>query len=121
MSNLFLNGLGHYSPIDDCKNGTFLLSGVKAWNLLDNGEIKGTIEQQTLDIFKGVDEILLSRNLYKNNIARVQCFLTNIEEYEAFNKAYSQYMNEHIPARTVIGVSQLRFKAKIELVIDCHG
>ena len=119
-NNKYIKSYGHYSTFKECKNGMYLLSGIKAWGLLKNNIIVGNITSQCKDVFHCLDQILNQGNLNKFNIVRVQCFLNEINDYEDFNTNYINYMGSHKPTRSVIGGCILRCEAKIEIIVDCY-
>lgn len=101
-------------------NKIILFSGIKAWGLKNSDSITGNIEDQCQDIFKQIDILLAEQGLGKDSIQRVQCFLTNIDDYLSFNTKYIEWIKDHKPVRSVIGCYKLRYNAKVELILDCY-
>lgn len=50
-----------------------------------------------------------------DRIAQVDVFLTNIQDFAAFNKIYADALGDHRPARAVVEVSALPKGAVVEL------
>jgi 2-iminobutanoate/2-iminopropanoate deaminase len=42
-----------------------------------------------------------------NNIIHINVFLNDMRDFDEMNRAYSEMLGAHRPARTVIGVSEL--------------
>jgi len=109
-----------YTSFIRLHNNVVLFSGIKAWGLKCENEIEGNVREQCIDIFTQIDTLLTSAGLVKASIARIQCFLTDIEDYYEFNKEYIHWIGDHRPTRSVIGCYKLRYNAKIELIVDCY-
>jgi 2-iminobutanoate/2-iminopropanoate deaminase len=60
--------------------------------------------RQILDLFKVMLESVGSD---LNHVVHVNVFLKDMRDFENVNRAYSEKMGEHRPARTVIGVNEL--------------
>ncbi len=98
-------------------NGIVYLSGQihtdENWKII--GE---TVEERFSIIMKKVEEILSEAGLTKNNIIRVQIYLTNISEIKDLNSVYVEYFDIHpMPVRTAIGVTELPLGASLEIDI----
>jgi 2-iminobutanoate/2-iminopropanoate deaminase len=56
-----------------------------------------------------------------NHVAAVDVFVTDMNNFTAFNDIYADYFSEHRPARAVVEVSRLPKDASIEIkCIACH-
>jgi len=49
------------------------------------------------------------------DIVSARAFLTDFGEYDAFNRVYAEYLGEHLPTRTCIGVTALAAGARVEV------
>ena len=60
-------------------------------------------------------QIVLSAGYDLNNIVSVDVFVTDLNNFAAFNEIYAEYFSSHRPARAVVEVSRLPRDACIEI------
>ncbi len=71
------------------------------------GEIAGkTIEKQADQVMKNLMAILEEAGTGPEKAVKTLCFLTDINDFAAFNQVYAQYFTEK-PARSCVGVQSL--------------
>ncbi len=71
------------------------------------GELAGeTIEEQAEQIMKNLVAILEEAGSKAENAVKTLCFLTDINDFAAFNEVYARYFTEK-PARSCVGVASL--------------
>lgn len=71
---------------------------------------EGDIEAQTRQTLENLDRVLAGFGVTRSNIAEMEVFLTNPQEhFEQFIVLYKEYVGDHRPAVTLIGVSGLAF------------
>ena len=82
-----------------------------------NGTLVGTtIEEQTVQALKNVEAILHSQNLTFENVAKVEVYLKDLNDFKAMNGIYAQFFNGEVkPARATIEVSKLPMGALVEI------
>jgi 2-iminobutanoate/2-iminopropanoate deaminase len=91
-------------------NGTIYISGQFSHNMQGEFVGEGDIEKQTLQTFENLDRVLEGFGVTRSNIAEMEIFLTNPEEhFEACVKLFKEYVGDHRPAGTLVGVSGLAF------------
>lgn len=106
--------LGPYSPAMD--TGEFIFfSGQIA---VDN---KGffhneTLESESMQVFKNIDVLLKAATISKQNIVKTTVFLSDLENFEAFNTLYAEYFEDHKPARSCVQVV-LPKNARVEVEV----
>lgn len=80
------------------------------------GQLKGNSIEEKLDMaVSNVTKILSEAGLTLEDVVRVQLYLTDLSELPALNKAYTNYFQHPLPARTAIGVSALPLEASLEM------
>nr|WP_315221272.1 Rid family detoxifying hydrolase [uncultured Flavobacterium sp.] len=79
--------------------------------------MKEGIQEQTLQIFENLKVILQDNHSDLDHIAKTTIFIRDMKQFEAINKIYSSYFNNHFPARSTIEVVSLPKNAAIE--IEC--
>ena len=71
------------------------------------GELVGTtIEQQAEQVMKNLVAILEAAGTKPENAVKTLCFLTDINDFAAFNAVYARYFTEK-PARSCVGIQSL--------------
>ena len=67
----------------------------------DTGEIIGTtIEEQTQQVLKNVSAILEAAGTDFDHVVKATCFLSDIDDFVAFNEVYKTAFTEAFPARS---------------------
>lgn len=71
------------------------------------GEIVGTtIEEQSHQVMKNLGALLEAAGVSYENVVKTTCFLSDMNDFAAFNAVYAQYMTEK-PARSCVAVKTL--------------
>ncbi|MBQ6481456.1 MAG: RidA family protein [Anaerolineaceae bacterium] len=71
------------------------------------GELVGeTIEEQTEQVMKNLQAILEAAGTKPEKVVKTLCFLTDINDFAAFNEVYAKYFTEK-PARSCVGIQAL--------------
>ena len=71
------------------------------------GELVGTtIEEQADQVMKNLVAILEAAGTKPENAVKTLCFLTDINDFAAFNAVYARYFTEK-PARSCVGIQSL--------------
>ena len=71
------------------------------------GEMAGTtIEEQAEQVMKNLVAILEAAGTKPENAVKTLCFLTDINDFAAFNAVYARYFTEK-PARSCVGIQSL--------------
>ena len=87
-------------------NGLVYTSGQIALNP-STGELVGsTIEEQAEQVMKNLVAILEAAGTKPENAVKTLCFLTDINDFAAFNAVYARYFTDK-PARSCVGIQSL--------------
>ena len=87
-------------------NGLVYTSGQIALDPV-TGELVGkTIEEQAEQVMKNLTVILAAAGSKPENAVKTLCFLTDINDFAAFNEIYARYFTEK-PARSCVGIQAL--------------
>ena len=72
-----------------------------------SGEITGSdITAQTEQVAKNIEALLNANGIGFDRVIKTTCFLANMEDFAAFNKAYEKYFISK-PARSTVAVKTL--------------
>ena len=98
--------IGPYNHI--AKVGQFISIGGTAGVDPATRELAGPdVYTQTKQILKSFKIMLESVGSDLNHVVHINVFLKDMQDFEEMNRAYVEMMNQHRPARTVIGVNEL--------------
>lgn len=98
--------IGPYSHI--AKVGSLITIGGTAGVDPATNQLAGDdIASQTKQILTSFKVMLESVNSDLGHVVHINIFLKNMSDFESMNHAYIEMMEDHRPARTVIGVNEL--------------
>lgn len=87
----------------------------------ETGElVPATIEEQARQIMKNIDAVLKEADMTAENVIKTTCFLSNIDDFAAFNEIYGSYFTGK-PTRSCIAVRDLPKGALVEVEVIAHG
>ena len=75
-----------------------------------------TIEEQAEQVMKNLVAVLEEAGTSPANAVKTLCFLTDMNDFAAFNEVYAKYFTEK-PARSCVGVASLPKGAKCEVEV----
>lgn len=75
------------------------------------------IAEQTARTLKNVDAILRSAETSLDQVVKATVFVTDMDDYEAINEVYGEYMSEPYPARSAVEVSDLPVDIGVEIEV----
>ena len=83
-----------------------------------DGEIVGDdIETQTRQAVSNVEALLNEAGSSLESVVSVTAYLTDMDDFEAFNRVYAELFPDPKPARTTVGVTGLAVDARLELQV----
>ena len=112
--------IGPYSQAYEV-NGVIYTSGQIPVNPAD-GTVPEGIAAQAEQSCKNVGAILEAAGSSFDKVVKTTCFLSDINDFAAFNGVYAKYFPEGAPARSCVEVAALPLGAKVEVeVIAVQG
>lgn len=96
-------------------NGILYISGQIPIEPKTNQVIHGTIEEETETVLKNLKAIIEDAGYTIEDVIKVTCYLTDINEFPKFNEIYKKYFTEKPPARSTVQVSDLVLGVKVEV------
>lgn len=91
------------------------LSGQLPVDPSTNQIVEGGVYEQTVQCLKNLNAILSEVDLDVNYLVNVRVYLTDMQDYDKMNEAYSSMFKEPYPSRVVVGVKELPEGAKVEI------
>jgi len=73
------------------------------------------LESQTRQVLDNLQAVLEEAGFTINEVVSVNVYLSDMNDYSAFNEIYSEYFSESKPARAVVEVSRIPRDAKVEI------
>lgn len=81
-----------------------------------------TIEEQTEQVMQNLHYVLAQGGVAFDRVVKTTCFLTDMNDFAAFNGVYAKYFTENPPARSCVAVAALPMGARVEIeVIAVQG
>ena len=78
--------------------------------------VLGDIETETRRVMDNLLIVLEHSGFALSDVVTARAFLTDFpSEYDTFNRIYLEYMGDHLPTRTTIGVTALAAGARVEV------
>lgn len=78
--------------------------------------IEGGIEEQTKQVLENLKAVLEEANSSFENVLKTTCYLSDMDNFVAFNEVYSQYFPaQTAPARATIAVKTLPKNVLVEV------
>jgi 2-iminobutanoate/2-iminopropanoate deaminase len=117
IERLMAPGAFHEAPYcHAARAGDFLfVTGQIAADPATGEYVLGDIETETRRVMDNLTIVLEEAGFALSDVVSARAFLTRFEEYEAFNRVYTEYMGEFLPTRTTIGVVALAAGARVEV------
>jgi 2-iminobutanoate/2-iminopropanoate deaminase len=96
-------------------NGFVFTSGMLAIDP-ETGELSGDdVTSQTELVMANLEAALTAAGSSLDKVVKATCFLTNLEDFQAFNEAYIRSFPNDPPARSTVEVSELALGALVEV------
>ncbi len=96
-------------------NGLVFCSGQIGIDPKTGKLVSGGIEAETRQAIRNLGAILDSAGTGLGNVVKVEAFLSDINDWKAFNSIYEEFFKGQKPARATVSVSGLPMKAKVEI------
>jgi 2-iminobutanoate/2-iminopropanoate deaminase len=96
--------LGPYSPV--VRAGDFVIVSGQG-GMADGKVVEGGVGAETTQTMKNVAAQLATVGASLSDIVKTTCFLTDMENFAAFNESYAAALGDHRPARSTVAVAGL--------------
>lgn len=74
-----------------------------------------TIRDQTHQVIRNLEAVLKSDGMSVQDIVSTTVYLSDINDFTAFNETYAEYFTDKPPARATVQVTQIPRGAKVEI------
>ena len=111
--------VGPYSQCVRAGNSYYLCGQVPFHPV--TGEVVGTtMKEQAEQTLANLKAVLDAAGLSISDIAKTTVFVTNLDDFDAFNAVYAAFMGSHRPARVLVEVSNIAHGCLLEMDSVCY-
>ncbi len=100
-------------------NGFVYISGQIPINPSTGEVVKSGIEDEVNQVMKNLKAIIEQSGSSLNQVVKTTIYLKDMNDFEAVNKTYGQYFEEHKPARATVQVARLPKDVSVEIDAVC--
>jgi len=79
--------------------------------------VKGTIEQETEQVFANLGAVLAAAGTSLERAVKVMVFLTDMNDFAKVNAVYARHFKEPFPARSCVQVGALPKACRVEIEV----
>lgn len=97
------------------EGGMVYVSGQGPVDLKTDEIVSDDPKEQTARTLQNVGAILEAAGSSLDDVVRTAVYLTDMDDYDAVNRIYEDFMSEPYPARTAVEVSRLPIDIAVEL------
>ena len=112
------DAIGAYSQAINFKNLIFT-SGQIPIDRKTNNIVSDIFKDQIIQVLYNLNEVLVSAGSNKKNIVKLTVYLTDLSNFKQLNEAFEHFFVDNFPARSVVEVSALPMKVKVEIDAIC--
>ena len=106
--------IGPYSQAVEA-NGTLYIAGQTPIDPVTGKLVEGGIPEQTMQVMKNIEAILISAGYTFSNVVKSTCLLTDMADFAEMNKVYGSFYPSEQPARAAFAVKGLPMGAQVEI------
>lgn len=99
------------------KDGTVYVSGQGPVDPNTGEVVSEDIREQTRQTLSNVEAVLRAADASLSDIVKVTVFVTDMNNYEAVNEVYADYVDEPYPARSAVEVADLPIDIGVEIEV----
>ncbi|MGL6007218.1 RidA family protein [Aeromonas sobria] len=82
--------------------------------------VAGGIEEQAERVMKNLVAVLHAAGANASNVVKTTCFLSDMNNFVAFNQVYARYFGDAAPARSCVEVARLPKDVLVEVEAIAH-
>lgn len=79
--------------------------------------VGGDITAQTEQVLRNLEAVLRQGGASFASVVKTTCFLTNLDDFAAFNEVYARFFTAQPPARSTVQATRLPAGAQVE--VEC--
>ncbi|MFM2483431.1 RidA family protein [Celerinatantimonas sp. YJH-8] len=82
--------------------------------------VNGDIKVQAKQVMENLMAVLDAAGADATTVIKTTCFLSNMNDFVAFNEVYGEYFKENAPARSCVEVARLPKDVLVEVEVIAH-
>ncbi|WP_104047677.1 Rid family detoxifying hydrolase [Vibrio jasicida] len=82
--------------------------------------VEGGIKEQSKQSLKNLEAVIEAGGGNMGTVLKTTCYLSNIEDFKAFNEVYAEFFSENSPARSCFAVKDLPLGVLVEVEAIAH-
>lgn len=82
------------------------------------GKIPETIEEQTRLALTNIKNVLEAADAKLEDVVKINTYLTNVDDFGAYNKIYQEFFTDNLPVRTTIGCDLKGIPLEIDAIAE---
>jgi len=82
--------------------------------------VSGGIKEQAERVMKNLVAVLQAAGSDVSKVVKTTCFLSDMDNFVAFNQVYSRYFGDAAPARSCVEVARLPKDVLVEVEVIAH-
>lgn len=98
-------------------NDLLFLSGQIPLDAATMEVVKGDAAHQTRQVLENVTQVLTAADLELTDVVKTTLYIADMDQFERINAVYSDYFNNHKPARSCVEVAKLPKDVAIEMEV----
>ncbi|OUC98753.1 RidA family protein [Streptosporangium minutum] len=106
--------LGHYSHVA-IHGGLVYVSGQLPVDQHGTALSDQAFDVQARQVLHNLDQCLITAGTDRSRLVMVTVYVTDIDQWPAFDAIYADWIGRHRPARAVAGASRLHYGAAVEV------
>lgn len=96
-------------------NGMIYTSGVIPLDPVTMDVVGETIDEQAERVLQSLKDLLEDAGAGLGSVVKTTCFLTDLNDFAAFNEIYARYFGDTRPARSTVEVAALPKGVRVEV------
>ncbi|MEJ5359242.1 MAG: RidA family protein [Desulfobacterales bacterium] len=110
--------IGPYSQAVRLGNLLFV-SGQLALDPATGEPVAGGVEEQTRRVMENLKAVVEAAGFRLADALQATCFLSDLEDFAAFNRVYASYFGADPPARVTVQAARLPRGLRVEVALIC--
>jgi 2-iminobutanoate/2-iminopropanoate deaminase len=110
------SAIGPYSQAIVTESLVFC-SGQGPMDPATNTLVQGDVAVQTERTMQNIKALLGEMGLDFGDVVKTTCYLSDMDDFKAFNEVYASFMPEPYPARTTIEAARLPMDIRVEIEV----
>ena len=98
-------------------NGFVFTAGQIPLDPATGKQVEGDIKAQTERVMRNLEAILAEAGASFDTVVKTTCYLTNLDDFAAFNEVYARFFTAQPPARSTVQAARL--PAGVQVEVDC--